>query len=87
MALLCFLVCVCFLLAVVKSDSLIGQKVVVTVGDSITEGAQCSDGTKYTTYLQRQLGNLKYDVVNAGVSGMTMMKQGQCSPTNTNLCS
>ena len=62
------------------------QKVVVVVGDSITQGNKCSD-IYYPTILQERLGTLKYNVINAGVNGMTMMKKGQCSPTNTNICS
>lgn len=52
---------------------------IITVGDSITEGMRSSDEkTKaYPVQLQNMLGDkTKYEVINLGVSGRTMMKMG-----------
>lgn len=47
---------------------------VTCIGDSITEGGVCVPES-YTDLLQQQLGE-GYEVLNAGVSGRTMLKNG-----------
>ena len=50
---------------------------VTCIGDSITEGGGCELGS-YVDTLQDILGH-QYSVFNAGVSSMTMLKQGLCN--------
>jgi lysophospholipase L1-like esterase len=54
-------------------------KVVACVGDSITEwGCVSAANMTYPSQLQHKLGN-GYKVINFGVSGTTMMKNGYCA--------
>ena len=52
---------------------------IVTLGDSITEGA-CSSNKKFKSYpsqLRKLLNDeSKYEVINLGLGGRTMMKKG-----------
>ena len=64
--------CVLLFLFVMTSVS-VSQKIkVACIGNSITEGNM---GGVYPDYLQEKLGN-EYEVLNAGVSGTTLLKQG-----------
>jgi acyl-CoA thioesterase-1 len=55
----------------------LGQKIRVTcIGDSITFGLRCGHGP-YTTFLAEMLGP-NYEVINAAMPGMTMLKKGEC---------
>lgn len=51
---------------------------VACVGDSITEGAFVDSSVRWTTVLQTALGP-RYDVQNFGVSGTTLIKNGDSS--------
>ncbi len=48
---------------------------VTVIGDSITEGGSCSSTESYVDLLRGILGT-RYEVLNAGKSGMTMLKTG-----------
>jgi lysophospholipase L1-like esterase len=56
-----------------------GVKRIVTLGDSITEGS-CSSNKKsksYPSQLRKLLNDeSKYEVINLGLGGRTMMKKG-----------
>lgn len=58
---------------------------VTCIGDSITEGGSCGVGS-YVDKLQSILGD-HYSVYNAGASGMTMLKKGQCDNSMNSSCS
>jgi lysophospholipase L1-like esterase len=51
---------------------------VACIGDSITDGGGCLEES-YVDLLQQQLGPEGYDLLNAGISSVTMLKQGLCN--------
>lgn len=51
---------------------------VTCIGDSITQGGACGSSESYVSILPSLLGE-NYQVMNAGVSSMTMLKQGFCN--------
>ena len=54
---------------------------VTCIGDSITEGGVCHNGS-YVDLLRSMLGS-GYSVLNAGMSGHTQLKKGLCSGGGT----
>jgi alpha-L-fucosidase 2 len=62
-----------------------GQKRVTCIGDSITQGGFCAPGS-YVDILGSILGS-NYEVLNAGVSSMTMLKKGVCNGDEFAPCS
>ena len=60
---------------------------VTCIGDSITEGAGCANYISYVSNLQTLLGE-QFEVVNAGASSQTQLKNGLCfAPPATDKCS
>lgn len=70
---------VLFLLGGIYPLQSFAQKIrVACIGNSITEGIGASSGsTNYPSVLQRDLGTEKYEVLNFGASGRTLMKNGK----------
>jgi len=62
--------------------TLVNSITITCIGDSITEGGGCDGTPSYTTFLQTLLDETtpeQYEVINAGVSSMTMLKHGLCN--------